>query len=487
MRGKYFNIPTFVFVNFVLATALFILQSLTHAATQEVDKQVEKAVLTEDWGKVAKLLDSVNPETPSPVLRMIKGHADLALNRNNESLCLFLSALSEKDLEKWEDWSQEFVKKNPKKVVAHYFMGDALARFEKLDDALIAFNKGLELHANHTLVLNARGVTYATKGKLANARVDFDEATKQASFPLSDAYANIGALRIQKKNGAEGAIRAFNNALEITPNFALAYHGRGCVNMVLNRIDGAKKDLDRANKESTCAYRLISGNAVRYVSYWSGMKQKEFLAMNSGKKVGSTFNVHYEEVVKAWDDFKSHAGQPILGQHSYNNFVSNLAQLPFDQKETFMKELVMPELNQNQNLKTNYDHGFTKYSQHHKPGGGADVFTDQLDMYGGITASVGFAHADPLVTGVGAGMVITSTQLDGWNTIHKNNINDMNNLHIDYNLSTNVGGVDTNMAEINWEEEGDWPFIEFYGLLYGIKSEEMLLISSGGAQNEDVK
>ena len=91
-------------------------EGITASENEEV---IREAILQEEWGKVAVLLDSVDAQTPSPVLRMIKGHATLALNRNNESLCQFLSVSSEDDIKKWEKWSQGFVKENPNNVIAH--------------------------------------------------------------------------------------------------------------------------------------------------------------------------------------------------------------------------------------------------------------------------------------------------------------------------------------------------------------------------------
>ncbi|MBI3302861.1 MAG: tetratricopeptide repeat protein, partial [Deltaproteobacteria bacterium] len=119
----------------------------------KADPQLEAAIIKEDWSKVASLLDS--DSALPPAARLVKAHAYLVLNRNNESLCLFLSVSSEDDLRQWEEWAQSFAKKNPRGAIAHYFRGDALARLRQWDAALKAFNKTLELHPNHPLALNA--------------------------------------------------------------------------------------------------------------------------------------------------------------------------------------------------------------------------------------------------------------------------------------------------------------------------------------------
>lgn len=242
-----------IYLPAILLVFLFNLQPATISAqpVQTVDKQVKEAVLAEDWGKVAKLLDSVNPKTPSPVLRMIKGHADLALNRNNESLCLFISALSEDDLGKWEEWSQYFVKKNPNKAISHYFRGDALARMENWTEALLSFKLAMEISPKHSLTLNARGVASAAAGRWDEALVMFNE-TINASPTLIDAYANRGTLYIMRREGAEGAKSWFDRALKISPDFALALNGRGSAYVALGEWDKAKSDFERAQTFTTC-------------------------------------------------------------------------------------------------------------------------------------------------------------------------------------------------------------------------------------------
>lgn len=110
---------------------LLVLMLVTVPRSFAIEPFVEDAVLTEDWVKVSDLLTSVDTQTPFPVLRLIKAHAYLALNRNNESQCLFLSVSSEDELKQWQKWSNDFVTQNSQKAIAHYFKGDSLARFRQ--------------------------------------------------------------------------------------------------------------------------------------------------------------------------------------------------------------------------------------------------------------------------------------------------------------------------------------------------------------------
>lgn len=149
-------------------TCLLLLSNISPGAVNaqtawQPDARLEAAILKEDWSRVAALLGSAkNLAAPA---RLVKAHAYLALNRNNESLCLFLNASSKDDLGKWEEWTRDFARKNPQTTVAHYFRGDALARLRQWDDALMAFVRAIELHPKHALALNSRGAIYAARGQ----------------------------------------------------------------------------------------------------------------------------------------------------------------------------------------------------------------------------------------------------------------------------------------------------------------------------------
>jgi tetratricopeptide (TPR) repeat protein len=245
-----------VFVALLMPITLFVvLSGIVNARPDPLlDLKVQESILAEDWTKVTDLLGPDDSLKAPAVARLIKGHACLALNRNNESLCLFLSVTSESDLKnlkKWKEWAQKFTKQNPKSPIAHYFKGDAFARLEQWDSALVAFDKGLKLDSTHVLLLNAKGVTHAAKGEWDTAYVYLAKAaTADTSF--ADAYANLGALRIQMKTAAKGAYEWFSQAVRISPDFALAVNGRGCAQYARGYWDSAQVDFEEAGEKADC-------------------------------------------------------------------------------------------------------------------------------------------------------------------------------------------------------------------------------------------
>jgi len=205
--------------------------------------ELQAALLSEDWPAVSTLLSTQQ----APEARLITAHAYLARNKNNESLCLFLSVSSREELTKWEAWTRAFATQHPASAIAHYLKGDALARLEQWPAALAAFNKALELDPNHALALNARGVVHASQGQWDPAVVDLDDAIR-ANPSLADAHTSRGALNIQQRSGAPGALEAFNRALRLSPDSVVALNGRAAVRTVLRQWDEAEADLTQAHK-----------------------------------------------------------------------------------------------------------------------------------------------------------------------------------------------------------------------------------------------
>lgn len=223
MRIKFLIILIFCMAGFVSVVSVSFCET---SGNQVVLELIKNAILAEDWNTVAERCGPSDQLESSPVLRAIKGHACLALNRNNESLLLLLSVNDDEDTKVWYQWSSEFVNKNPGNHVTHYFKGDALARLGEWDSAIKAFDEAIRLKPDFALALNGRGVVYAYKGKWNESLDDLDKANEKDP-KFADAHASLGTMSILNK-APEGAKESFDKALSCSSEFALAINGRGC-------------------------------------------------------------------------------------------------------------------------------------------------------------------------------------------------------------------------------------------------------------------
>lgn len=197
-------------ISIIIAAVLIHFSHADAHAQNNVTPEVLKAVLSENWETVADLLKNVHPESQSAIARLIKGHACLALNRNNDSLGLFASALDQKSRSQWQEWSEQFVKKNGQYSIAWYLHGDAFARRQVWKSSINSFDRALDINPGCYLSLSARGVVAHAVGNTLQARLFFQMAVENKKN-FADAYANRGTLSVHLQSvGGESMYREAN-------------------------------------------------------------------------------------------------------------------------------------------------------------------------------------------------------------------------------------------------------------------------------------
>jgi tetratricopeptide (TPR) repeat protein len=198
---------------------------------------VDERIISAAWEDIYRILDGVDLTAP-PVLRLLKGHAALATNHNNESMCLFLGTRDEASIESWKDWTGHLATDTLAARIL-YLRADSLARAGDRAGALVALEEAIT-HAtgmDAALSHNAFGVLLASTDP-RSARVAFDEAIGASNGRLADAHANIGSLRIQLQEGARAAREAFQRARDMSNNaFLLAEHSLLWLDFVQNAPD----------------------------------------------------------------------------------------------------------------------------------------------------------------------------------------------------------------------------------------------------------
>jgi hypothetical protein len=130
-----------------------------------------------------------------PVMRALKGHACLALNRNNEALELFASIAGKNDASEWLAWAERFAHEHPDSAIAWYCQGDSHSRLAEWEDAERAFAKAVELDSQCYLAWNARGIVAYAVGNSITARGFFLKAV-EIKGDFADAYSNRGILNV---------------------------------------------------------------------------------------------------------------------------------------------------------------------------------------------------------------------------------------------------------------------------------------------------
>jgi tetratricopeptide (TPR) repeat protein len=408
------------------------------------DSDLESAILSGKWGAVLQELNGQSVDS-NAVDKMILGHACLALNHNNQAFCLFLS-LTEEDLTRWQQWSTDFAAKNPGAAVAHYFRGDALARLERWGSAVAEFKTALTLDTAHWLSLNARGACHAAKEQWSLAIVDFDAAIRAASG-FADAYASRGTLNLKARSGAEGALKWFNRALEIAPDFALAFHGRGSAELLQGHWEAAQLAFAKSIEEAPCGEGIVAEHARKLAEYMSGnpADQSDGFASENG---GTTLDRR----------FSAMTNDP--SQWNVNRFVSGLRGQPLEVQNHYIGRL--QELaSQNPQRVGAINQGLTTVRNWDRPTGPGSFFSRLIPT--------SLEVATPRGGGSIAGVDLHGHQLD----VTSGNFDVAGRLQSGLGMSSYGGGVAVDFSAANLDL-GDWPIVSQFGLLYQVRSHSSL-------------
>jgi tetratricopeptide (TPR) repeat protein len=406
-------------------------------AGDEVPASAVSALLAGNWQQVDAQLPGVTPQTPSPVLRLIKGHACLALNRNNESLCLFMSIATPSERQEWFSWTEALGRAHPNQATPLYLKGDALARLRQWAEANESLNLALKLKPTFALAMNAQGVVHAAQQQFDKAILDFAH-TAEVMPSLADAYANRGALYIQKKSGARGALRWLDQALKKSPDFSLAFYQRGCIKFVLGDYVGGKKDIESAKQKHGCLDKIMTENLEK-VAEWIESQERLQVAEAKGEDPGTEINRELGKLT-----------QGDVG--SLNRIARRLGTNPeYADKVNQRIDIIRknnPDLGKQIDRKIGNGREWTSDT-----GGGRGWvnFMDSSVTVGTGKVDAGFKVGPKLIE-----QQLQKTQNDnsGWKSMNTK--------------SDPMGGVTTRPDKMQ-VEEGNWPFIVNYGLAYEIK------------------
>jgi tetratricopeptide (TPR) repeat protein len=217
----------------VLVLVLLAAGAVVAGEKFDVPTSVANPLLKADWAAVYENCGPMENLAGAPAMRAIKGHACLALNRNCESLELFLSIASDVDRAAWKTWAGLFAERNPRNAVAHYLAGDAYARMGEWERAVLSYSKALGIEPRFAMALSARGVAHSYLGKQGNALDDFENACS-AGPDFADAHGNLGTYLILTE-APEGALEQFELATKCSNDFALARNGSGCARIGYKR------------------------------------------------------------------------------------------------------------------------------------------------------------------------------------------------------------------------------------------------------------
>ena len=123
-------------------------------------------------------------------------------------------------------------------------MGNTLQEQGKLEEAIAAYNKALDIKPDYAEVYNNMGNVLQDQGKLEEAIKAYNKAL--ALKPdYAAAFSNVGNT-FQRQGKLEEAIAAYNKALDIKPDYAEVYNNMGNVLQDQGKLEEAIKAYNKA-------------------------------------------------------------------------------------------------------------------------------------------------------------------------------------------------------------------------------------------------
>lgn len=261
-----------------LSFAFWIAFSVTCIAQEkdDVSHKYDDFLSRASWSEISRLTEERNADNLSVIDRMVAGHAALALNHTNRAMCHFSYVSDASSKNRWHKWAVNFADRFPERSISNYFLGDSWARLKKWDEAIKILQRESSSNEVTRLILNALGSVHAITGDADSAIVTLIQ-TSAIDGALADTFAALGGAYLQVE-GFEGAVHAFNSALEIDPASIAALAGRANARLVLavrhqkdpnasaQHWELAKKDFSRlsgyANECSSPEWTRLIGETI---------------------------------------------------------------------------------------------------------------------------------------------------------------------------------------------------------------------------------
>ena len=143
-------------------------------------------------------------------------------------------------------------------LIAHIYnsRGVLCASINQLEQALVHYNRAVELNPDSAEAYNNRGITHRLMGQVKEAITDYNRAI--ALNPnFAEAFNNRGTA-YGSLSMFDLAVSDYNHALELNPLFTQAYYNRGIIYDKSGRLESAISDYDSAialNPNFTKAYK----------------------------------------------------------------------------------------------------------------------------------------------------------------------------------------------------------------------------------------
>ena len=141
--------------------------------------------------------------------------------------------------------AREAVKRDPKSAEAHYFLGVIHTGLSEYPQAMSELKEAVALDPHYTDAHNNLGVVYVELKEYDKAMKEFQASLADKTYRTPEkVHLNMGNMYVSQGVLSEG-LRSFQKALEINPNYLLAYLGAGDAYKRMGKTDLAAQQFKK--------------------------------------------------------------------------------------------------------------------------------------------------------------------------------------------------------------------------------------------------
>ena len=204
-------------------------------------------------------------EVSALVFRSLAKRKEERFENADELLKELLSAYQQE----FSDIPQEILTGNEFSAIDYLNRGATYYRLGRFEEALVDYNRSIQLDPAFVKAYSNRGNTYSSLGRYEEALADYNQAL-QLDHTFSVAYNNRGFAYLELKQ-YENALHDFNRAIALDSEYAEALTNRGFIYEKLNHHKEALEDYKRAiaaDPEFAKAYHNIGAFAFNHLGIW---------------------------------------------------------------------------------------------------------------------------------------------------------------------------------------------------------------------------
>jgi len=213
-----------------------------------------------------------------------------------------LNLFKTKDFKKAELFCKQLLNLYPQYIWLYNFLGIVLTEQNKINEAIIYYEKGLKIDPKYSMIYNNLGSAYQLQKKYSKAESNFKKSI-ELDDKLPEHHNNLGNFyRVINKD--KKAINSYKNAIKIKSNFFPSHYNLGITYKNLGNLNKAKWHLNESikfNFELYPAHRALS----EITKYKSDNQHLKLLNKIYENKISTNKKELIYALGKAYEDIKN--------------------------------------------------------------------------------------------------------------------------------------------------------------------------------------